>query len=163
MIVVPLPAHPPRPLWDPLFIWSITGAITLSYSLNVSPVWIIFPFCSEKKNKNTRMPLSPNTAVPRVWGLFSLLLDILQLPSQLGSWFQGACLHSLTTSRVSPDDVLYVSAAQKENTLKVRLKLEPFHHEALWEVLCIWGSNKYCQMWARHTVGIYSSSCMCYF
>lgn len=49
----------------------------------------------------------------------------------------GDCLRSPTTSSVSPDDALYVRTAHKENTLKVRLKLEPFHHEALWEVPCI--------------------------
>lgn len=90
MIVVPLPA-PPFHYDIPLFIWSITGAITVSYSVNVSPVWVTFPFCSGKKkgNRKKRMPLSHNTAVPCVLKLFLLLLEILQLPSQLRSWFRG--------------------------------------------------------------------------
>lgn len=37
---------------------------------------------------------------------------------------------------------MYVTAARAQSrSLKVRLKLEAFHHEALWEVLCICGGQ----------------------
>lgn len=52
-------------------------------------------------------------------------------------------LRSPAASQVSPDDSQNVRTAHVENALKVRLKLEPFHHESLWEVLCMRGCNKY--------------------
>lgn len=56
------------------------------YSPNVSPVWVIFPFWKKKKKS---MSVSPQHSLPSVSRLFLLSLEILQLPSQLRSWFQG--------------------------------------------------------------------------
>lgn len=81
MIVAP----PLPPLWHSLFIWSITGAIIVSYSLNVSPLWVIFPF---KKKKKADVSV-PQRSLPSALRLFLLSLEILQLPSQLRSWFRG--------------------------------------------------------------------------
>lgn len=67
-------------------------------------------------------------------GLFSLWLELFQLPSQLRSGFWAAVC-TVLPHRECP--LLYVRT-EGEQSLKVRLKLEPFHHEALWEVLCVW-------------------------
>ncbi len=107
-----------------------------------------FHFAQKKKKKRCLCPTTrPSVCVEVVFvvaGNSPAAISIKKLIS-------GDCLRSPTTSWVSPDDVLYVRTAHKENTLKVRLKLEPFHHEALWEVPRIWGGNKYCQTRAKRS------------
>lgn len=98
-----------------------------------------------------RMSPSRNAASPSALRLFLLLLEILQLPSQLRNWFCEPVCTVPPHLECPPDDASYVRTARKENALKVRLKLEPFHHEALWEVRCIWGGNKYCQTRAKRS------------
>lgn len=142
MIVVWLPAPSIMTLPDHMihywyYYWE------LLYSLNVSPVWVIFPFCPPSKPP-THLSSHSTTFLLRLW-LFLLWLEILQLPSQLRRWFWAAVLPHLECPP------LYVRTALSQVSLKVRLKLEPFHHEALWEVPCVWEGNKYCQTRAKCT------------
>lgn len=98
-----------------------------------------------------RMYLSHNAAFPSVFEVVFVVVGYSPAAISIKKLISRACLHSPTTSWVSLDDVLYVRTAHKEKTLKVRLKLEPFHHEALWEGPRIWGGNKYCHTRAKHS------------
>lgn len=109
-----------------------------------------FHFAQNKKNKK-RASVSRRYLCLFVEIVFAVVGNS-PAASSITMLSSGDCLRSPAISWVVPDDtVVYVRTAHKENTFKVRLKLEPFHHEALWEVLCIWGGNKYCQIRAKHS------------
>lgn len=140
MIVAP----PLPPLWHSLFIWSITGAIIVSYSLNVSPLWVIFPFKKKKKSWCLCPTAQPSFCVEVVFVVAGNSPAAISIKKLISGAVCAVPPHLECL-------LMYVRTAHKENTFKVRLKLEPFHHEALWEVLCIWGGNKYCQMRAKRS------------
>ena len=88
----------------------------------------------KKKKKKKEEDFSvPQRCLPSAWRLFFVVIG--NSPAAIKKLISGGlfCTVSPHLERL----LMYVGTQRKENTLKVRLKLEPFHHEALWEVPCI--------------------------
>lgn len=82
----------------PRSVWSIPGAITVSWSLNVSPVWVIFPSLKEAGGKKRCLYPTAQTSfyvlvVFVVVGDFTAVISIRKLISR-------DCLRTCTTSTV---------------------------------------------------------------
>ena len=158
MIVVSLPASP-LPLWH-LFIWSITGAITVSYSLNVRPVWVIFPFWSQKKKKKKkkRISLSHSAAFRLRGGCFFVVFG--NSPAAIKKLISGGRLSRHISS---------VSWCMSAHRVKRTLSRSDWnwnhfimrHYGKCRASELGGGGNKYCH--ASQAPSVYSPACMCYF